>query len=330
MKSFYYLLACVILICTQEVYGQQLSQFSQYLHNSILLNPATTGINDNLDINLSYRDQWAGFEDAPSTYYLSVDAVLFRMQKKSAALRLSRPGYTTVRTSKNRLKHGIGGYVIADNNGPFVKTSGYLTYALHTALYKKINISVGVALGMSNWKFDDGKIILTDLTDETYNYFLQDPSKSYLDFNPGIWLYSESFYIGYSSAQIFQNQIYSTDIPSEAKLNVHHFFTAGYQFKLNEDLALIPSFLIKYMRPTPVSYDFNLKLDYQKKIWGGFSYRHKDAIIGLIGFTISDLVSICYSYDYTLSGISNYTSGSHEIVLGIKLLKESKSTISFL
>ena len=160
---------------------------------------------------------------------------------------------------------------------------------------------------------------------------LNNLSKTFFDLNGGLWVYSSAFYIGYSAAQIMQNQIRSVDIPAEAKVNVHHFATAGYRFIINENLDITPSALVKYMGPAPVSFDFNIKANYQNKFWGGLSYRKADAAVVMLGYNIKDMIHIGYSYDLTLSELRKYSSGSHEIVVGVKFFKDNRrSSISFL
>jgi len=324
----------IILIClfaTTSGFGQQLAQYSQYLHNPILINPATTGINNNVNINLSYRNQWTGFNEAPKTYYLSVDATLFR-EKNSSSLRMSRPGYTVVRKRSTTLNHGVGGFVIADTYGAFSNTSAYLTYAMHITLSKTIKMSLGLSAGMSHWKLNEDKVTVADPNDETYKYLIsQDLSKTFFDLSGGLWVYSDKFYVGYSSAQLLQNQIRSVDVPSDAKINVHHFVTAGYKFQIGENFELTPSIMLKYMNPSPGSFDFNVKVSYQNSVWGGISYRHNDAIVAMVGYELNDRFNIGYSYDITLSGLRSYSSGSHEIVLRAKIFKTAqRSSISFL
>ncbi|MBL4578780.1 MAG: PorP/SprF family type IX secretion system membrane protein, partial [Flavobacteriales bacterium] len=151
MKKLLYISGIWICILgLQNVQAQQLAQFSQYLHNPIVINPATSGVNQNLNVKLSYRNQWTGFNDAPRTYYISVDGALIRPQKGSS-LRMSRPGYTEVKRGTKMINHGVGGYLISDTYGAFTNTSGYLTYALHLHLTNTIKLSLGVAGGMSGW-----------------------------------------------------------------------------------------------------------------------------------------------------------------------------------
>lgn len=230
------------------------------------------------------------------------------------------------------MDHGVGGLMISDKYGAFSNTSGYLTYALHLGLTRSLNMSLGLAGGISNWKLNEQEISMVDPNDETYNYLLsQNSTKTFFDLNSGLWLYTNAWYFGYSTSQLMQNQIRTISIPAEAKASIHHFVTGGYKFMINEDIFLTPSLLFKFMNPAPATFDINVKVNYQEKIWGGISYRNHDAIVVIVGYNIIDMVNVGYSYDITLSELKNYSSGSHEIVIGVKFLKDTQSSsISFL
>ncbi|HIA11258.1 MAG TPA: type IX secretion system membrane protein PorP/SprF [Flavobacteriales bacterium] len=326
-----YLFLFLFAIVSSMTYSQQLAQYSQYLHNPIILNPATAGINNNFNLDLSYRNQWTGFNDAPKTFYFSAHATLFR-EKSSSSLRLSRPGYSDAKKSERMLTHGLGGYIVADTYGAFSNTSGYLCYAVHLKIAKSVKLALGLSTGLSNWNLNVTDLDVSDQNDETYNYLSsQDFSKTFFDVQGGLWMYSDKFYIGYATAQLLQNQIRSVNVPAEAKINVHHFITGGYKFNLNDALSITPSVLVKYMTPTPGSFDITTKVNFKEMIWGGLSYRHKDAIVVFLGYELNHMIKIGYSYDFTVSEIRKYSSGSHEIILGAKLFKSAqKSSISFL
>ena len=319
------------LVGARDAFAQQLAQFSQYLHNPIVINPATSGVNENLNLKLSYRNQWTGFTDAPNTYYVSVDGALTRPSKGSS-LRTSRPGYTEVKRGKKGINHGVGGYMVGVNYGAFTNNSMFLTYALHMNLTSTIKLSLGVAGGFSSWRLNVEDIGVADPNDETYIYLMtQGLKKSFFDMNSGLWVFSDKFYIGFSSGQLLESQIRDIEIPANARVSIHHFVTGGYRFTINSDLSLTPSLMFKNMRPAPSTVDINVKANYKNQLWGGLSYRTNDALVIIAGYSIRDKINVSYSYDVTLSEINSYSAGSHEIVVGYKVFKAArKSTVSFL
>lgn len=237
---------------------------------------------------------------------------------------MSRPTEAVVDLSgidlKGKFKHGIGGILAADNYGPFKRLNFSLSYAFHVPISDKVYWSVGANAGVSNMAFDQNSISLTSSTDATFDNFAASSQRlNLLDVNLGTFIYSDKFYVGYSSNQLLQNKVYFGDSPVNGKLNVHHFLSAGVNVDLNEKLVLTPGFLVKYMNPSPVSFDLTAKVTYDKKFFGGVSYRHGDAIIGMLGAYINNMIKVGYTFDYTTSEIGNHSTGGHEILLGIML-----------
>jgi len=100
---------------------------------------------------------------------------------------------------------------------------------------------------------------------------------------------------------------------------MHYNVISGYKFKLNENLTLAPNVMLKYMYPAPLSIDFNAQLEYSEWLWFGLGYRHTDALIGMFGLNISNRFRLGYSFDFSISKFKNFSSGGHELVLGLML-----------
>ncbi|HRE97271.1 MAG TPA: type IX secretion system membrane protein PorP/SprF [Flavobacteriales bacterium] len=320
MKKLF--IASALLVSGGIASAQQMQQLSQYLLNPYVINPAAAGLTDFVDLNLSFRQQWVGFENSPQTFYLSGNSVVGNVggsPKYSASLRTSRQTVqknTGIRTGK--MRHAVGGNVMGDRYGAFKRNMFNGSYALHLPVANGINASIGVGVGMSNVIFDQAKVTMLDPNDNTYAQFLGNTTRGNLfDVFTGVYLYSEQFQVGYSSAQLLQNKLYFGD-PTNAKLKMHHFFMGGYRFDVNEKLSITPNFLLKYMNPAPMAIDLNCKVDYDNMFFGGFSYRHKDAIVGMLGMFWNN-IKIGYSYDYTISSLRKQNSGGHEIVAGYRI-----------
>jgi type IX secretion system PorP/SprF family membrane protein len=302
--------------------AQQMQQLSQYLMNPYLINPAAAGLTDYVDLNLSYRAQWVGFDNAPRTYYLSGNSVIGRISdapRYSASLRTSKaaaPKNTGIRTGK--MRHAVGGNLMTDSYGPFKRNMANASYAIHLPITKNMNIAVGVGMGISNIVFDQNKVDLLNPNDATYSTFLGSSDKKNLfDVFTGIYLYTNQWQVGYSNAQMMQNKLYFGD-PTNAALKMHHFFSAGYSIQTNDNFIITPNLLLKYMNPAPAALDINCKFEYKEVMYGGISYRHKDAVVGMIGMLWNN-IKIGYSYDYTISTLRKQNSGGHEIIAGYKI-----------
>jgi type IX secretion system PorP/SprF family membrane protein len=329
-----FLLLFTMLLVASVGFAQQLPQYSQYMHNQYVVNPAAAGMNDYLDVNLSFRQQWSGVTDAPRTYYLSATGALGKGSKpesRSLSIPISKPELLTkdLGTGKRKLKHALGGIVMADEYGVFNRTFVNLGYALHIPIGKTYYASVGASLGWSGMTFDNSSITLENQNvDAVYNDFIANGNRANMfDLNLGVMFYNDNLFLGYGLYQIMQNQIKlgGGDSPAgltDAKLSDHHYILAGYRIGLSEKLGITPSAMLKNQGPAPLSYDINLKVDYMRKYWLGVSYRNEDAIVAMLGVTIKDLIRVGYSYDYTMSQLNNSSNGSHEIVLGLMLFKK--------
>jgi type IX secretion system PorP/SprF family membrane protein len=313
--------------------GQQLGQFSQYLNNQFILNPAAAGEHNYFDIDLSFRQQWVGFDNGPQNYYLSGHTKLGKTAEAPFVNSSLRPSHESSAITEvsggdgktRKIQHGVGGTVAADNYGAFRKLNFSGSYALIIPVAKKAFWSFGANVGLTNLGFDQNSISLANSSDNVYDQFASGSQRrNLLDLNLGTYFYSDKFYIGYSTNQLLQNKIYFGGTPLDGKLNVHHFLSAGYNIEMSDKWTVTPSFLVKYMNPAPVSFDLSTKVTFDKKYFAGVSYRQGDAIIAMVGANINDLIKIGYSYDYTTSEIGNYSTGGHEVMLGVMLNRKQK------
>lgn len=324
-----HLLLAIMLLVVTAAFSQQLPQYSQYMHNLYVINPAAAGMHDHLDINMSFRQQWTGIDDAPRTYYLSATGALGKRDQplqRSMAIPISRPDLyrsLTPQGGKRKLKHGLGGIAMVDEYGAFQRTMANLGYALHIPIGKKYYASIGASIGWAGWQFDNSGINLENPGDDTYNQFIGTGDRANLfDLNLGAMIYSDDLFLGYGLYQIMQNPLNFGGPATDAQLADHHYIVAGYRIGVSDNFGITPSAMVKNQGPAPVSFDVNLKFDLHRKYWLGVSYRHEDAAVAMLGLTIADLIRVGYSYDYTLSDLNTFSNGSHEIILGLMLFNK--------
>ncbi|MGI4865581.1 MAG: PorP/SprF family type IX secretion system membrane protein [Janthinobacterium lividum] len=310
------LLLCLLAAGTARTgQAQQMAQYSQYMNNNYLLNPAVAGTEDYIDVKLSYRTQWTGIEGAPKTYYASVNSSLGRLRTQSK------------RTLHDWSKgfHALGGLVYRDQTGPISRTGIYGSYTYNLALTRSMRLALGAAVGMQQFSLDGSMLQFYNQNTVVANQASRVP-----DATVGLWLYNDNFYAGVSSAQLLGNQLDiaydpGTRLLSPNKLERHYFLTGGVRLPLGEDVSLVPSVLVKYMKPAPVSVDINAKVKFRDILWVGASYRVNDAFAGMVGINFSPVASLSYSYDAITSELAGYQSGSHEVLLGLKLKKKQKA-----
>lgn len=305
------LLIFLINIC----YGQQRPQYTQYMVNNFLFNPAIAGINDNRVIKVGYRTQWEGFEGAPKTFFVSGYAPLNKIDEDFGR-----------RLRKKLNHHGIGGYVFSDVTGPTSRFGLYLAYAFHLSLTKKVKASMGTFIGLLQNKIDVDKIVLADPNDNAILFGVQ--RKFLPDLSIGTWIYSDNVFFGFVVNQIIRSKFFLTEeseFSSFSALRNHYFLHFGYNYKFNREWSLVPSVLFKLVNPTYSHFDVNIKLRYKQMAWAGVSYRQNDAVAAMIGFSDDKTgFNFSYSYDLTTSKIRFHSSGSHEIVLGINIAPKGK------
>lgn len=330
--SVFLLISCIISL---PVLAQQRPQYTQYIFNNYIINPALTGIENYTDVKLGYRNQWQGLDGAPKTSYISIHAPLGKnfingdatsVPESGGSNPMNRSFVQTYRASEPH--HGIGFHAVTDQAGPLSSMYLNLTYAYHIGINENTNLSFGVAGGISKLNLDISKVKTDVEIDPAISGQINNRLQP--DLGAGIWLYGPTYFAGLSAQSLLGRTITFTNNNApyygKGKEIPHLFFSAGYKFFLGEDIAAIPSTMIKYVTPAPLTIDLNLKVAFQDKFWIGASYRKNDAVAAMLGFNVSSLFNVSYSYDYTTSNLNTVSNGSHEIVLGLLLNNRYKVT----
>ncbi len=277
--------------------AQQVSQYTQYLFDHFNLNPAVAGSKECIDVHMGYRSQWVGFEGAPRSIYASANG------------RLPQKGKNILRTI-----HGIGGKVESDQTGPIGYTGAYLSYAFHVPLTLRIYGAAGLHAGIKQYTLDASKVTLTDFGDPA----IQGSKVLYVapDITPGIWVYSDDFYVGFSIRQVIANKL--NGIGNDSRLRHHYALVGGKQFEVKgEPITYTPSALIKFAPLSSPAIDVNILGEYKERLALGLSYRNIDAVAALVRVNFLKYFSVGYSFDFTTSKIRLGSANTHEVTLGI-------------
>jgi type IX secretion system PorP/SprF family membrane protein len=303
-------------------FAQQRPQYTQYVLNNFLLNPALSGIENYTDIKAGFRRQWMGIDDAPQTSFVSANWKLGDDYLWRNALSLPEKddnpmndNYMQNYTS-SPAHHGMGVIGVLDKVGPISRLDASLNYAYHLQLNGFMNLSVGVSAGISRISLDVSALEFED----DYEPATIDMVASQIrpDLGVGVWLYGANFFAGASVQQLIaQNLSYLHYAKGED--TPHFFVTAGYRLIPVEDISVTPSVMIKSVSPAPLSFDANLKVSFRDRLWVGGSYRRNDSFAALAGINVSKLFNLTYSFDLTTSDLQTVTNGTHEIVLGVQL-----------
>jgi type IX secretion system PorP/SprF family membrane protein len=293
----------LVLVLNGAVAGaQHYPLFSQYFFNDYAVNPAVAGSREWFDVRSNHRYQWVGLTDAPRTFTLSV----YGPNKK--------------------YNMGFGGMLFTDNVGPTRRTGFYGSYSYHLKINEEVKLSLGVSAGLIQFMIDGHKIVTHDPGDAVISNGLQWAMS--FDSQFGFYLYHKKWYVGGVIPQLTRSKLYffNNQIETGSRLLHHYNLTAGYTFDIGEDFQIQPTALVKYVRPIPVQFDFMARAIYKEQIWLGGSFRTMDAFSIMAGFMYKNYLSIGYSYDITTSNIKNYSTGTHELMLGVRFIKREKDT----
>lgn len=299
----YLLLLLIAGSSLQAARAQQLPQLSQYNSNDYLYDPAVAGSRPWFEIRSTHRNQWVGIQDAPRTFMLSA-------------------------TTPLGTNMGLGGYIFTDNVGPSRRTGMQLSYAYHLRITEDIKLGLGLSFGMLQFLIDGSKIEFHD-PDEP---LMDDQLRGSLmpDATFGLYLYHEKWWFGATAPQLLHNRVIFFDDQDQSfsTLAAHYYALGGYRFAIGEDLKLEPSFLLKYVDPVPPKLDLTATVRYRDMVWLGATYRTEDALSFMVGYWMKKTFQFGYSYDLTTTNLRNYTSGTHEVMLGVTFGKEPPAPVT--
>lgn len=294
MKRVAIILGTLAILSINFIYSQQDPQYTQYMYNMHIVNPAYAGSEGTLNIGLLHRTQWVGLDGAPKTTVAAINAPI----KKNIGLGLS---------------------VFADEIGPVKEQNAFVdvSYTIQTSDYG--NLAFGLKGGFT---FLDAQLSTLDLGDDIPDdVFNNDINDSYANFGAGAFYYTDHFYAGLSMPNML-NQFHLNrkgGVISSASEKMHYYLTSGYIFEMNDNLKLKPSVLLKGVEGAPLSIDLAGNVLINNKFELGVSWRIDDSLNALMNVEVANGFRIGYAYDYTLSNLGDFNSGSHEIILLINI-----------
>ena len=285
MKNIKIFIGILTLMSITSVFGQQDAQYTQYMYNMNILNPAYAGSKGITSLGLLGRTQWVGVDGAPQTATLSLHSPVGRAV-------------------------GLGLSVIHDEIGPVKENNVFADFSYTINTSEKGSLAFGLKAGVSFLDVGD----LTSIEPDPLNIPIHQTSPN---FGAGIFYYTNKYYLGLSAPNFLETRHLEKKggIVTTASEKMHYFLTSGYVFDLTENLKLKPSTMIKAASGAPLSVDLSANLLVSEKFELGLSYRFDDSISGILGFNVNDDFRIGYAYDYTTSKFGNFNNGSHELML---------------
>jgi len=286
MKRIANIASIFILFLSTYTYAQQNPHYTQYMYNMVILNPAYAGARADLTIGGLSRTQWVGIEGAPTTKTFSLNARVV-------------DGL------------GLGLSVVNDKLGLLENTDFNLDVSYTLVMGYHQRLALGIKGGFSNFSNNLAAGVTPD------NDVYASTSGTYPNFGMGVYYYNDTWFGGVSVPQLFKTPKFRLDETYTAGITefTNIFATFGMRFELNEDLYFKPSTMVKYTKGVPLSVDLNSNFLYKEFIELGVSYRYDDSVSAMIAILPNKNMRIGYSYDYTLTNLGKYNSGSHEIIL---------------
>ena len=309
MKQSYFTLLILMVFGTFLGRAQQDPQYTQYIYNTQVVNPAYAGSGEVLSFGLLYRSQYVGLDGAPKTGTFTVNGPIGLYDEM-----------------------GLGLSIVRDEIGPSTKSNINVDYSYSITPWGNASLAFGVKAGIDILDVDFTKLNVADQGDIFENNI---DNKLLPQVGAGIYFNTEKFYAGVSVPNFLTtNHFDESDINNPQISNVtaaerlHYFFITGYVFDINENLKFKPATLVKFVDNSPLQVDVSANFLINKKLTLGASYRWSAAVSALAGFQISNSLFIGIAYDYETTDIQDYSDGSYEAFLRFDLFKNPERILS--
>jgi type IX secretion system PorP/SprF family membrane protein len=277
-------------VLTGSSRAQQTPQFTQFMLNNMVMNPAYAGAEEALSLTLLTRRQWSGLDGAPSTQCFSAHTLL-------------RPQ-----------RVGLGLAVIRDQIGVHKNTNIRTNYAYHLPVRNRGILSMGLQVGVTSFKSDYASL----LGNSNDPQLMSSVNKTALGFGAGIYYRTTNWCAGLSAPELMSKTLTIQDSMTVRLRRTNMLGYARYSFRLNEYLDIEPAILLKYYAGVPVSADINVNIVYRKALTGGVSYRKGESIDLLMRFQLTPQLHVGYAYDHPVRFAGRLSSASHELMIGYR------------
>jgi len=295
-------IAVFAMILTINVYGQD-PEFTQFYANPLYLNPAFAGTAHCPRVALNWRDQWPGISGQFITSSVSYDQ------------------------HADAVSGGIGLQVWNDlaGEGTLKTTNISGIYSYQVAITRRFSIKGGFQATWGNKSIDWNKLTFGDMIDARRGFVYttreqpRNQPANYVDFSAGVLGFSEKYFVGFAVHHLTEPN--ESVVVSESRLPRKYTFHAGAVLPIEsqgEAATLSPNLLVQHQEDfTQINYGlYFTKGPFVGGIWSRSAegFRKFDSFIFLAGLHMG-IMKFGYSYDITVSNLTNKTNGSHEISL---------------
>ena len=297
----------MLLLVSGAIKAQQDAQFTQYMYNTINVNPAYAGSRQSMSIFALHRSQWVGLDGAPVTNTASIN------------------------TPINNSRVGLGVSVINDKIGPSDENNLAVDFSYNIDTSDKFKLAFGIKASANLLNVNFNKLNQYDAND--YSFENNIDNKFSPNIGVGFYWYSDRAYIGLSAPNLLETKHFDKYAGTGAnsyiaRERINYYLTAGHVFDLDYNLKFKPAMLVKLVQGAPLQVDVSANFLINEKFTIGAAYRWSAALSALVGFQISDSLFIGYGYDLETTRLANYNSGSHEVFLRYEIFKSFNRMVS--
>ncbi len=305
--------------------AQYIPYSNQTFQYAASYNPAFSGIDPFTELKLGYRTQWTGFgSEGPKFANLVLNTRLKQpLNLTHNALRTSNPNALKAANLPRgkRIIHGFGANIFNEKIAVINRTGGVVNYSLHYPLSPKAHLATGLSAVVDNTSFRADQLYLGANPDpDSYydNLVSSGVSQTSLNVRAGLLLYTPGFYLGVA----YYDLVYSQLRGGETGFSEPHYRGSaqfGFSFPFSASIHVKPSVFALWQTDDKFVIDYNLKFYIEQKLWFGLTYRGTESLVTMAGFDFNRLLGVAYSYERSTSGLKQFSDGSHEIVLLLRL-----------
>jgi len=295
------ILIFALMLTSYAGFAQQDAQYTQYMYNTININPAYAGSRGVMSVFGLHRTQWVGLDGAPTTNAFSLN------------------------TPINNSNLGVGFSLVNDRIGPTSDNTISADISYTIPMNEVYKLSFGVKASGNIFNLNTDKLDYSNPIDPNLQNFNNEFSPN---FGAGVYLHSDKLYLGLSVPNFLQDSKYNDNEQAVFQERMNFYFIGGYVFDVSQSIKFKPAVLTKMVTGAPLQVDASANFLFFDKFMLGGAYRWDAAVSVLAGFQVTDGLFIGYSYDMETTQLRRYNSGSHEVFLRFELFNKVSKMVS--
>lgn len=303
-----YVILLLGILSSGLTWAQQDAQYTQYMYNTMAINPAYAGSRGVFSINALHRSQWVGLDGAPTTQTINVHSPVSE-------------------------RVGLGLSIVNDEIGNGTNKDTYFdaVFSYTIPASKTGRLSFGLNAGGHFLDVDFTK--LQNYRPELVNGVTNIDRKFSPNFGAGAYYHTDKYYLGLSIPNFLETEHFDNSGEGNSYLateRMHFYLITGYVYEINDRTKFKPALLMKAVRGAPLQADISASFLFNEKFTLGAAYRWDAALSAMLGFQLSDQLALGLAYDKetTELGATQFNDGSFEVFLRYEFITRHKSILT--